>query len=137
MIANQREYLPVSVKGVVLSDERAVLLKNERDEWELPGGRPEPGEGPQDCLRREIQDELAVRVAVGPLLKVEVYEVVPGGHVLIVAYGCVAEHAGNMKLSDEHSAIGLFDAGNIVAGGIPRVYADAIRTWSDHPSRKP
>lgn len=29
---------PVSIKGVVFVGKRAVLLKNERDEWELPGG---------------------------------------------------------------------------------------------------
>jgi len=29
---------PVSVKGVILDGDRVVLLRNERDEWELPGG---------------------------------------------------------------------------------------------------
>ena len=29
----------VSIKGVVFIDDRVVLLKNEREEWELPGGR--------------------------------------------------------------------------------------------------
>ncbi|HZO00966.1 MAG TPA: hypothetical protein VFB93_07180 [Burkholderiales bacterium] len=27
---------PVSIKGVVFRDDRAILLRNERDEWELP-----------------------------------------------------------------------------------------------------
>lgn len=35
---------PVSIKGVVVSDDRVLLLKNDRDEWELPGGRIELGE---------------------------------------------------------------------------------------------
>ena len=34
----------MSVKGVLLEDDRVVLLLNERDEWELPGGRLERGE---------------------------------------------------------------------------------------------
>ena len=35
----------ISVKGVVLnSADKVLLLKNERDEWELPGGRIEIGE---------------------------------------------------------------------------------------------
>src|SRR6185369_13602359 len=29
---------PVSIKGVCLVGGKVVLLKNERDEWELPGG---------------------------------------------------------------------------------------------------
>ncbi|SJM68745.1 hypothetical protein FM112_13590 [Gulosibacter sp. 10] len=35
---------PVSVKGVVLDEDDGVLLgMNDRDEWELLGGRLEPG----------------------------------------------------------------------------------------------
>jgi 8-oxo-dGTP pyrophosphatase MutT (NUDIX family) len=37
---------PVSIKGVLVEAGRVVLLENERDEWELPGGRLEPGEPP-------------------------------------------------------------------------------------------
>ena len=33
---------PVSVKGVLLIAGRVLLLRNDRDEWELPGGRPDP-----------------------------------------------------------------------------------------------
>jgi hypothetical protein len=47
---------PVSVKGVVLTASGVVLLRNERDEWELPGGKLEPGESPAACLVREIEE---------------------------------------------------------------------------------
>jgi hypothetical protein len=30
-------HLPVSIKGVVFREDRVILLRNERDEWELPG----------------------------------------------------------------------------------------------------
>ncbi|MGP3946800.1 hypothetical protein ACTWQK_45600, partial [Streptomyces sp. 6N106] len=56
---------PVSVKGVALdAQDRVVLLKNERDEWELPGGRLEigspdgavlPDASPEAALEREIR----------------------------------------------------------------------------------
>jgi 8-oxo-dGTP pyrophosphatase MutT (NUDIX family) len=41
---------PVSVKGVVVRDGRVLLLRNERDEWELPGGKLDLGEEPADCV---------------------------------------------------------------------------------------
>jgi 8-oxo-dGTP pyrophosphatase MutT (NUDIX family) len=45
---------PVSIKGVLVEAGRVVLLENDRDEWELPGGRLEPGEPPETCLVREF-----------------------------------------------------------------------------------
>ncbi|MEU6701775.1 NUDIX domain-containing protein [Pseudonocardia sp. NPDC046786] len=53
----------VSIKGVVLdSRQRVLLVKNERDEWELPGGRIEIGESPEECVAREIAEETCWRV---------------------------------------------------------------------------
>ena len=49
--------LPISIKGVILDGTRVVLAENERGEWELPGGRIEPGESPTQALTREISEE--------------------------------------------------------------------------------
>jgi 8-oxo-dGTP diphosphatase len=45
---------------------RGLLLVSKRaapDVYYLPGGKPEPGEAPLTCLRREIGEELGVAVA--------------------------------------------------------------------------
>src|SRR5262249_48865701 len=68
---------PVSVKGVVLHERGVVLVKNRRNEWELPGGKLEPGETLEACVAREIAEELGLTVRVGPVVDVWIYAVSP------------------------------------------------------------
>ena len=119
---------PVSVKGVVFLGHRVVLLENERAEWELPGGRLERGEDPEDCLRREIREELSIGVEIERLLDCWRYEVLAGVEVVIVTFGCRTADAG-VVLSDEHKAVGLFEVGEIEALNMPEGYRRSIREW--------
>jgi len=67
--------IPVQVVGAAIVDDLTVpttLLSGRRLEppalagwWELPGGKVEPGEEPQDALHREIREELGVGVELG------------------------------------------------------------------------
>jgi len=85
----------ISIKGVLIEDGAVLLLENERGEWELPGGRPEPGEDPVVCLAREFAEELDATIAVGPIVDCWNFEVLPGRHVTIVTYEVARAERGD------------------------------------------
>lgn len=127
---NQAYRFPVSVKGVVFLDGKVVLLKNERDEWELPGGKLELGESPSLCVSREIEEELGLRVEAGPLLDNWVYTIRDGVHVFISTFGCPPQHGAKVTHSPEHKAVELFPLDKVPSLNMPQGYKDSIAHWA-------
>ncbi len=127
---------PVSVKGVVLDPrQRVLLVKNERDEWELPGGRIEIGESPENCVAREIFEETQWKVATGPVLDTWMHYIREvERHVFIVTYGCWPVSDVAPVLSHEHKEIGLFARSEIDGLYMPDGYKRSIGAWYERVS---
>lgn len=121
---------PVSVKGVVVIDDHVVVLKNERDEWELPGGKLDPEEQPVECIVREIEEELGIQVVVEAILDSWVYRIVPGVEVLVVTYGCIQADRRRPRHSNEHKELGLFSLDAVKRLPMPDGYKTSIETWA-------
>ncbi len=121
----------MSIKGVFFKQGRVVLLENERSEWELPGGRLELGETPEQCVVREAEEELGIAVEVAALLDCWVYEVLPGRSVVIVTYGVRPCDEGQaLRMSTEHRRLGLFDVTELEGLPMPEGYRRSIRLWA-------
>ena len=60
--------------AVIRNEQGQILIDRRRQEgllgglWEFPGGKVEPGETMQDCIRREIREELGIEIEVGDQL---------------------------------------------------------------------
>jgi A/G-specific adenine glycosylase len=60
--------------AVIWNEQGQILIDRRRPEgllgglWEFPGGKIEPGETVEECIKREIQEELEIEVEVGDRL---------------------------------------------------------------------
>jgi 8-oxo-dGTP diphosphatase len=55
--------------------------------WEFPGGKLEPGESPEECLVRELEEEIGVLGKPREILEV-VFHRYPEKNVLLLFYRC-------------------------------------------------
>lgn len=119
---------PVSIKGVVTAGRNVLLVLNDRDEWELPGGRLEPDESPEQCVQREIQEETGLTVTVDKIIDSWVYPVLPNREVLIVTYRCLdLDESPTITISDEHQASRWVPLGDCPSYPMPVGYLRSIQ----------
>ncbi len=111
--------LTMGVRGIVLNDEREVLLVRHRYEqgWQLPGGGVEIGESPIEALRREVLEETGVEIVCEPKLLGSFHnrDVSDRDHVLV--YRCdQSSPSKHETLSGEIAASGFFSIDDLPQG---------------------
>ena len=92
--------------GLVLSALRSASM-NLPLRWEFPGGKIEPGETREECLKRELVEEMGVLIAVGRALTPATHHY-PTFTVTLYPYVCSIV-SGEITLH-EHSAISWLPA---------------------------
>jgi 8-oxo-dGTP diphosphatase len=77
-----------------------ICQRSKRDshplKWEFPGGKVEPGERPAEALKRELDEELAIRAKIGPRIATSTYRY-PGRPPLRLAFFRVREFEGEPR----------------------------------------
>ena len=70
----------IEVVAAIIHDEKGRIFATQRgygdwqDFWEFPGGKMEPGESPEEALKREIWEELETRIVIERLVKTIEYD---------------------------------------------------------------
>ena len=75
-------------EGKILIARRAAGQKL-GGKWEFPGGKLDKNESPEECLRRELIEELNLPVSVESIFEV-IHHHYNWGSVLLLAYHCTA-----------------------------------------------
>lgn len=131
---------PVSAKGIVFEEEAVWLRKNERNEWELPGGKVDRGEQPSETVARELREELGFEVEVLGVVDAVLYEIKSSldeaRGVLVLSYLCrLRGKTGAFELMGEAGPAEFqrFRLDEVAALDMPTFYKSAIakahRKW--------
>ena len=105
--------------AIIEKNGKILIAKRRKDDplkgkWEFPGGKIEPNETPEECLRRELNEELGVDTRIGEFIYSNKHEY---SHISIELLAYKVYHiSGEFKANDHEelkwvtpSDISLYD----------------------------
>lgn len=98
----------IEVVAAIIHDENNRIFATQRgygefkDFWEFPGGKMEPGESPEEALKREIWEELETKIVIERLVTTIEYDY-PAFHLTMHCYWCKVE-TGSLTLKEHEAA---------------------------------
>ena len=90
--------------AIIESDDKILIAQRKSEDdifgglWEFPGGKIENGETPEECMARELMEELEIKVEVGTLITSNKHRY-PNGIFELLVYR-VQHIYGNFILND-------------------------------------
>ena len=103
-----KEVKQIEVVAAIIHDDEGRIFATQRgygemkDGWEFPGGKIEPGESPEEALKREIWEELETKIVVEKLVQTVEWDY-PAFHLTMHCFWCHIE-SGSLKLKEHEAA---------------------------------
>lgn len=104
----------IALKVIVEKGGRVLLVQDPREErniWELPGGRMNLNEEPNDAIMREFREEMGVEISVGEVVFMQQFlQGNEGKHAFVVVFkASLTDESKPFSLAnDEVSQVGWF-----------------------------
>ena len=116
---------PIAIKAVIIDDNRILFLKNERNEWDFPGGKINFNEGIEECLKREVMEETNLDIKNLKILKSFnlKFNDVP---VFSVLYSAEISCDTSISINYEHSEYNFFSKSEIKDLNMPQDFKDLV-----------
>jgi 8-oxo-dGTP diphosphatase len=97
-----------ALKAIVVKNGKILILKRSSKEdcfqemWDIPGGRINFGEEPEEALRREVKEETGLEIEVIKPVRVWTF-FKDNGRTQVIGITLLCKHkSGRVKLSEEH-----------------------------------
>ena len=100
--------LPV-LAAIIVNNQNQVLIARRKQQlrnggkWEFPGGKLQHNESPEECLKREIKEEMGVDISVVRPFHLVNYPSKQDLSILLIGYICKLE-GGDFHLKDHSEA---------------------------------
>lgn len=114
------DFLPVTA-AVIENDGKILIARRKRPfmghYWEFPGGKLEENETLEECLKREIREELGIDIKVGELISSRKHVLNCQSAIMLYAYRA-CRLSGEITLSD-HEEVAWVEPEDLVRYNFP------------------
>lgn len=126
----------ITVKGIVIYEQKVLILKRVRPSsdglgyWELPGGGLEYGETPHEALIRELKEETNLDIKI--LKAVYTFTAIrPQYQTVGIGFLCIPTN-NQVNISHEHTDYLFVDPDNLLNYIDQKIYDDIILTLQEY-----
>lgn len=98
----------IAVKSLIIQGDKILILKRKKDnphaagEWDIPGGRLDPGENPFNGLKREVSEETSLDVEIINPVDIQHFIRDDGQSITMIIFKCIPKSIGSLEISEEH-----------------------------------